>query len=397
MIMNKYSILIALAATLVGCGKDVSTPEEWGDINIPLDPSKHYIHFDADINTRGALIEGNVLQDKFDVLGYQYPGTWEAEKVFATPNVFDDTPQIVEYQDGVFTYGEPKVWTGNKYSFFAYYPSDSSQITLTADQGEPYIMYKLPSDNDPTKLIDVMTADYIDTGVASSASVALQFRHRLCSVDVGARNYYEYNHGGNPATASKDVYIEITNLTVRLTNIANEEAKIYLNHNIPSEYPDQQAKASRVYDMVSVNSPWAVPTYLVKPNSASDRAIRLVTNSKGENASSMILIPQTALVSGKLDITYRKKYKINESLADDVADNWVYLHDGDNVNDFDFTPTDLDINFDKQLIEGRRYFIELTFTSDAVSVNIVAADEWNADRNGDGKVDDKDNIYYEFE
>ena len=149
--------------------------------------------------------------------------------------------------------------------------------------------------------------------------------------------------------------------------------------------------------MVSVNSPWAVPTYLVKPNSASDRAIRLVTNSKGENASSMILIPQTALVSGKLDITYRKKYKIDESLADDVADNWVYLHDGDNVNDFDFTPTDLDINFDKQLIEGRRYFIELTFTSDAVSVNVVAADEWNADRNGDGKVDDKDNIYYEFE
>lgn len=396
--MKRFSILISLfAVAMVGCNNEVNTPVEWGDTSVTLDPSKHYIHFDADINTRGALIEGNVLQANFAVLGYHYPGTWEAEKVFATPNVFDDTPQIVEYQGGVFTYGEPKVWTGNKYSFFAYYPSDSSQITLTADQGEPYIMYKLPSDNDPTKLIDVMTADYIDTGVASSASVALQFRHRLCSVDVGARNYYEYNHDGDPATASKDVYIEITNLTVRLTNIANEEAKIYLNHNIPSEYPDQQAKASRVYDMVSVNSPWAVPTYLVKPNSASDRAIRLVTNSKGENASSMILIPQTALVSGKLDITYRKKYKTDESLADDVADNWVYLHDGDNVNDFDFTPTDLDINFDKQLIEGRRYFIELTFTSDAVSVNIVAADEWNADRNGDGKVDDKDNIYYEFE
>lgn len=392
--MKRFSILISLfAVAMVGCNNEVNTPVEWGDTSVTLDPSKHYIHFDADINTRGALIEGNVLQADFAVLGYQYPGTWEAEKVFATPNVFDVAPQIVRYEGGVFTYGDPKVWTGNKYSFFAYYPSDSKQITLTTDQGEPYIMYKLPSDNDPTKLIDVMTADYIDTGVASSASVALQFRHRLCSVDVGARNYYEYNNDG----ASKDVYIEITNLTVRLTNIANEEAKIYLNHNIPSEYPDQQAKASRVYDMVSVNSPWAVPTYLVKPNSASDRAIRLVTNSKGENASSMILIPQTALVSGKLDITYRKKYKIDESLADDVADNWVYLHDGDNVNDFDFTPTDLDINFDKQLIEGRRYFIELTFTSDAVSVNVVAADEWNADRNGDGKVDDKDNIYYEFE
>ena len=55
----------------------------------------------------------------------------------------------------------------------------------------------------------------------------------------------------------------------------------------------------------------------------------------------------------------------------------------------------MDINFSKELIEGRRYYIELTFTSDAVSVNIVAADEWNfIDKDGDGK---SDNIDYEFE
>jgi hypothetical protein len=45
------------------------------------------------------------------------------------------------------------------------------------------------------------------------------------------------------------------------------------------------------------------------------------------------------------------------------------------------------MTFDKKLQEGRRYFIEFTFTSDAVSINVVAADEW----------DDKTDIRYEFE
>ena len=34
-------------------------------------------------------------------------------------------------------------------------------------------------------------------------------------------------------------------------------------------------------------------------------------------------------------------------------------------------------DFDRGLLEGRRYFIQINFTSDAVSVNIFAADEWN--------------------
>jgi hypothetical protein len=250
---------------------------------------------------------------------------------------------------------------------------------LTATQGTPYITYTLPEDNDPTKLIDVMTADYIDTGVAASASVAMPFRHRLCAIDVGARNYYEYNHDGDATTPNKDVTIEITRLVVNLSNIVNTSAKIYLDHNHtpPMEFPAQQSKATRVYAMVDINTPWAVKTFDVIPNTASDRAIRLITNQSGQNASSMLFIPQTELVTGKLDITYRKKYKKDDLLDDEVAENWVYLHEGNNENDFDFTPTDLDINFTKQLIEGRRYYIELTFTSDAVSVNIIAADEWN--------------------
>ena len=380
----RYSAIAFALIAVVGCEQHEQQPAVWGDINIPLDPSQHYIHFDADITTRGALVEGNLLLDDFKVLGYQYPGTWESESVLASPNVFDANPQLVEYDGGVFTYGTPKVWTGNKYSFFGYYPADHGNIKYfdnnAVKQGTPYITYTLPDSNDPTELIDVMTASYIDTGVASSASVPMQFRHRLSAIDVGARNYYEHDHDNNKGTAPKLVTIEITQLILNLTNIVNSSAKIYLDHTIPSVYPENQARASKVYAMVNGSTPWAIPTFDVVPNTKEDRAIRLVTTQTGENASSIILIPQTQLVTGAIQLVYKKKYK-------DDNGNWVYLHEGTNTEDFEFSPTDLNINFNKELIEGRRYFIELTFTSDAVSVNIIAADEW----------DDKDNINHEFE
>lgn len=386
-IYNKF-LAVLFAIALVGCSNKDIAPDT--DIDIPLDPNQRYIQFDADVSTRGALIEGNLLLDDFSVLGYQYPGTWESEAVLAAPNVFDKTPEKVYYRnDGTFDYLDEteeklKIWTGNRYSFFGYYPSEHANIKLfddgTVKQGSPYITYTLPDDNDPTNLIDVMTASYIDTSVASSASVSMQFRHRLSAIDVGARNYYEYDHDNDKTTAAKLVTIEITKLIVNLTNVVNTSAKIYLDHTIPSVYPENQAKASKVYAMVNINTPWANPTFDVEPNTKEDRAIRLVTTQTGENASSIILIPQTEFLHGALELVYKKKYQ-------DDNGNWIYLHEGTNTEDFDFEPTDLGINFSKQLIEGRRYYIELTFTSDAVSVNIVAADEW----------DDKDDIHHEFE
>lgn len=406
-IYNRILTLASIAILLGSCSEDTTSNNE---VVVPLDPNSKYIHFDADVSTRGALINGNILEDNFNVLGYQYRGSWEAAKVLATPNVFDTMPELVSYSGGVYSYEDIQPWSGNTYSFFGYYPSDSSYIKLfdggTAKTGDPYIIYNFPTDSDPTLHIDVMTADYIDTGIASSANVQMHFRHRLCAVDVGARNYYTFDHDNNSITDDKEVTIEITRLDVALNNIVNTSAKIYLDHNIPTVYPNAQTKASINYVMVGA-APWAPSTFDVVPNTKTDRGIRLVTHSTGENASSMMFIPQEELVSGTVDLSYRKKY-----IADDGKTLYQRINFGDNNETF-YTwtelPTDqnalkyyefipvLNINFDKPLIEGRRYYIELTFTSDAVSVNIIAADEWNGDRNGDGKIDDKDNIYYEFE
>lgn len=388
--MKKNSILFSLMAVvaLAGCTQGETIPIE--DNNITLDPSKYYIHFDTDIKTRGALIDGNVLEADFSVLGYQYRGTWESEKVLATPNVFDATPQLVEHENGVFTYGTPKAWTGNKYSFFGYYPASHSNITLfdngSTKSGDPYIVYELPISSKPTDLIDVMTASYIDTGVASSASVAMTFHHRLCSVDIGARNYYEYNHDQDPETPEKQVTIEISSLNLDLTNIVSTSAKIYLDHTIPTELNYKSTRESISYIMVG-SAEWAPNTFDVIPNTASDRAIRLVTTQTGENASSILLLPQTELLHGTVSLIYRKKFtdddgtvkyqKINVTDTGETYYTWTVLPTDANAHQFyEFKPT-LPVNFSKELIEGRRYYIELTFTSDAVSVNIIAADEWN--------------------
>ncbi len=427
--MKKYNILIALAlvATLVGCNKDINSPEEWGDVNIPLDPTQRYIQFDADINTRGALITDDYLKDDFAVIGYQYPGLWEAEKVFATPNVFYEdkdktkvvTPQIVTYEkydetsDG-FSYSPLQVWSGNRYSFFAYYPADKTEniIKLVADQGDPYILYKPEIDSDPTKLFDLMTAAYIDTGVASSANVGLEFKHRLSAIDIGARNYYEYDHdhdgGSVGATPAKQVTIEIVGLEVSLNNITSTSANIYLDPSKATVLNPDSSKEIKSIEVVMVgDKAWAPLTFPVKPNTASDRAIRRIERD-GKVMSTLLLLPQEQPLTGNITLKYRKKYTDN---GQDLYQRWDFMKDenGNDVVDENGEPmltyswtklptneTSLQayefdaprsLNFDRPLLEGRRYFIELTFTSDAVSVNIIAADEW----------DDKDDIRYEFE
>ncbi len=431
--MKRFSIFLVLlsVATVISCNKDIDNNITDGN-DIPIDPFQRFIHFDADIasniyDTRGSLIEGTILSDNFMVLGYQYAGTWEAEKVFAIPNVFDSTPQLVEYNGTVFQYKSrkmdengnltnewdylPKVWTGNNYAFFAYYPTNHSSIKLFDDginvkQGTPYIMFDLPISSQPTNLIDIITASYIDTGVASSSSVALEFHHRLCAVDIGARNYYKYNHDQISSTPDKQVTIEITNLELNLTNVASTQAKIYLDETIPTETNEVSGRQAISYVMVGTAA-WAPSTFDIEPNTSSDRAIRLVTTQTGENASSLLLIPQKEFLHGTVSLTYRKKFtdddgtvkyqKINVDNQGNTSYTWTPLPSDANAHQYyEFKPT-LPINFSKELIEGRRYYIELTFTSDAISVNIIAADEWNGDLNGDGKVDDEDNVYHEFE
>ena len=74
-IYNRILTLASIAILLGSCSEDTTSNNE---VVVPLDPNSKYIHFDADVSTRGALINGNILEDNFNVLGYQYRGSWEA-------------------------------------------------------------------------------------------------------------------------------------------------------------------------------------------------------------------------------------------------------------------------------------------------------------------------------
>lgn len=397
-----------LVAAMVSCSNDVDMPTNNNEINIPLDPNKSYIHFDADVSTRGTLVEGTVLQDDFYALGYQYRGNWEATAVLAAPNVFYEEdektaqiPQKVTYNSGsgVFSYSPIQPWSGNTYSFFGYYPTDNNLIKLfddgTVKQGEPYITYSLPNPLSIGEMIDVMTASYKDTGMASSKQVSLQFHHRLSAIDVGARNYYEHELEDGTVVP---VTIEIVDLDINISNIQSTSAKIPLDPSKSVIPNPSNTKAGEVpFPMVGTGIPWAPEKIDIAPNTADDRAMRPIQKDpKQPNTASIILIPQEEPVQGDINLVYMRKYEVSKdnwlyNRVDGVWENlpedknqWVYYQ----FNAANNEENNMKINFNKSLIEGRRYYIELTFTSDAISVNIVTADEWD---------ELKDDIDFEFE
>lgn len=401
---NKILTALLCVATIVGCNDRVVPDIE---VNIPLDPNKKYIHFEADVNTRGALIDGGVLGDKFYVLGYKYLGSWSGNSDMITPNVFSSTPQLVTYSNGVYSYTDVKPWTGNTYSFFGYYPTESSSIKLFdtggVKTGEPYITYTLASRSSTLDLIDVMTASNKNTDVSSSSTVALNFEHRLAAIDVVARNYYEYDHDNNTITPKVPVTIEIVGLQIMFDNLINQTAKIYLDSSKGSEYTRYDETPTAVYPIVGAASAYPTNLRVIEPNTVDDREMRFITSWAGDEntkASSIIVIPQDEpLTIAASEMCYMKKY---DSDGDGEPDAYIKNQNtdengvGEKGNGTYYYYKNLEITFNKQIKEKRRYYIELTFTSSAVSINIVAADEWDEDINGNEK-DNDDDVYYDFE
>lgn len=382
--MKKHSNILILSLftlLLASCSKE--NVGIGGDENVNENFNKSYILFDVDVATRGTLIEDTILKDNFYVIGYQYRGDWNTYKVMATPNVFYKDqqstqlalPQTVTYNKGtnLYTYSPIQAWTGNSYSFFAYYPviSQNSPIVLfddgtTLKQGVPYITYTLPNSSDPRTLIDVMTAKYIDTGIDFSPSVNLNMYHRLSGVDISAHNYYKVDHDNNQDTPDIDAIIKITNLKVDLENV-NTVAKIYLDDS-ERVY---SSPGKRSYQLVgnTGSADWSLSYIDIKPsNSNGDEGEgnnnikeTLITNP---SSTSLILIPQTNELSFKLALTYQVGYYNNNQ--------WVTLRTVNNSGANNL----LSGTFNVPLTEGRRYYLDLTFTSDAVTISIDPASEW---------------------
>ena len=202
-----------------------------------------------------------------------------------------------------------------------------------------------------------MTAMFEDTSLSSSPYVYFDFYHRLSAVDVVAMNFYEYSYDDSDAentVITEKITIEIVDLALQFVNVKYQEAKIYLDRRIPSERTEA-AGTMPYYQIISEDSGSGI--YI---NYNEDATLRPIT---AQNNSSMIFIPQE---NTDLEVTTTVKYKKRRP-------NGEYLTENGNAV---FTQT-IETPFKQSLKEGSRYYLQMTFTSSAVSISIITSDEWD--------------------
>ena len=350
----KY-ILMVISTLFIGCNKVTSFPED-EQITVPTKP---YIYLDAGVSTRASLVTGTTLRRNFSVYGYTYDfnNKWSTYRVTAKPNVFDNVPQNVTYSGGNYKYTPVKEWEGGKYTFFAFYPQNVTS-SGAAVEGTPYITYA-PDFNDVGSHIDIMTAMFEDTSLSSSPYVYFDFYHRLSAVDVVAMNFYEHSYDDPDAentVITERITIEVVDLALQFKNVQYKEAKIYLDRRIPSVCTIADLGTNPYYQIISSDSGAGV--YI---NYNEDATLRPITATMN---SSMIFIPQE---NDNLEVSTVVSFKKRRP-------NGEYLTDtnGSEV----FTQT-IETPFKQPLKEGSRYYLQMTFTSSAVSISIITSDEWD--------------------
>lgn len=376
--------------SFAACEKEIVTNTPQTGVEIDLENS---IQFNTGITTRGQLVMDDYLKDNFAVYGYVYRSSWQAAQAMATPNVFisdaDDktsfiAPQVVNYDAGTYTYSPIVQWTGYKYSFFAYYPAinsgarEASIFPSGVDvEGTPYVEYRI-SRTDPASTVDLMTASVIDTDANSSKEVQFNFKHRLSAIDVAAVNYCEYDPvpENNDSTDVLPVTIEVHQANFRMTNLLYDTYVVSLDETKPSTPSNRSSDTIANFELLTATAE-DIP---IEVNKDGDIQMRPITSS--EKNTTMIVIPQTTLLHVEPEIIYYRRLP-------DANGKARYLDSADKIHELELdqegghvgAPPAFTYNtafdFDRGLLEGRRYFIQINFTSDAVSVNIVAADEWN--------------------
>lgn len=346
--LKKYCLPIFVLALSALCGCDSNTLDDIeNEVQLPL---YGYIHFDTQAPTRAGLVED--MKRNFGVMGYSWEyndanDVWNTVKVQAKPNEF--YAKKVTYSDGLHSYTPLVPWKVNcKYTFFGYYPHVSEpggSVAVSGDnvEGTPYLTYTLPTDT--AQMQDVMTASVYNTDYRSSREVALTFKHRLAAVDVQMINL-------NAKFGDKDVHVKLTDLKLNFTNLKYNKAKVWMDESMGMDRTEAVNKEAS-YSMTT--------PLTVVPSDAG--TINMVSSG-----SPLILIPQEVDgTTGALEgtVTFNLSYVDGNGDAITLTDAEVKTG-----------PHSHDIVFDGDLVAGRKHVIQLAFTRDAVTVQIIPPSEW---------------------
>lgn len=361
----KYLTIAIVLVAFMGCERD--------DIDIPSNDRPiiegegaeyGYIFFDSE-STRGTLIEpekdanGNIdnrLKQNFAVIGYTYIASeWSYAEAMTKPNVFDNHPQQVTWDrtSHTHTYSPLETWIGKQnYSFFAYTPiADNIKPSDREEYGNPYIDFTFQRNNLAVHQ-DIMTADNIHIDYTAH-SVGFSMQHRLTAIDVTANNLY-----------SNGEEVRITSMKITLNNLLYDKVRIPLNttDKIAMTYPEGMASNTTATYNLLTNG-----TLAVAPG-----AINALLTPQGANTT-MIVIPQEQYIDqngdgdtedNNEDFTLKGKVNVGYQIYKNGTQN-----DSVAAKEYDFS-------FDRSLVSGQRYYVQLNFAEGNVTVGIIQADSW---------------------
>lgn len=399
------------------------------EIEIPL--TGDYITFWTDIETRADLVTTDYVEQSLGLICYKYDPTnsWGAYQVSAKPDVcalcnhkdeeypcpMYQYPRELKYDSGTYTYGEPVSWESMKYAFFAYTPYDHSAVEPSGENVEktPYVTYTLDTSN-AANHADVITGYAVNCYAAINKYVTFRMKHRLSAVDVAAVNYYDYSYPsgavdteGEPIYTTEKVTIEIESMTATFTNLKYGSSKIYLDHNIASVPVELAGGPKPSYSIVGTDG------YELKPSTSSEFDYISVAKQ-----TTMLFIPQEDDIEKAEDnlivdveVNYKKRrpdrtylWTVVETVTEDGKEREYKVdipapEPGDSIDEYIATidpNPDVDgtievlgrdtdgvftttqrATFEQSLEEEYRYYALLTFTSHAVSINILTAAAWN--------------------
>ena len=342
---SKYILIVALLVALFSCeGGQENLGVGGNDTTIEI-PEYGYIYFDGAAASRGVLYETTAddkrLKANFGVIGYTHTyDDWNAAKVQAKPNVFYN--QKVEWNGNIHSYSPAKQWIGKQqYAFFAYYPyvESSSNIELSGDgyEGDPYIDFTF-NRGDLAAQVDVMTGWAIDVDY-STPTVAFNMEHRLAAIDVVANNLYKEEDADE---------IEITSITIKLENLVYDKVRIPLNTR------DIAGLDYTKYGVATTKT----ATYKLGAN-MYNKTIKKEVNTQvtgSDYTSSMIVIPQSQILSGNVNVGYKTK---REGTIIDTVE----------AKDYSFS-------FSREIVSGYRYYIQVNFASGNVTIAVLESDMW---------------------
>ena len=379
---HKNSLLIVVMLLFVAC-----TNHDMEEIIVP---TEGYIYFNTEVSSRGTLVVNDLQGKDFAVTGYKYTGDWNTVKVQAKPDgLLYNLPIRWNSTSNSHTYDAyPNdgnnalvAWEAEKnYTFFAHYPyvantnatNDLIEVSGASNEGVPYIVYNMPTGNDVSKLVDVMTASHYDTNNAYSNAVGLTFKHRLVAMDVQARNFNEPDE-----ETGKPLNILITSLTMKLNNLAYNQATLMMDASLPNASTFTKTISGTwqpQYTLITEVPIMVAPT----GTQSGDGEPTNLTGTKDYPKTTLIFMPQNGVKNQegvteylKGTITFSYQYVDNEG-------NVLKVIDGKSVGDKDgiILVENMAFTTGKNMVAGRRYCFQMTFSRSTITIAVVESGEW---------------------